>query len=71
MVEPDEDRRSAYCPALESLGAATWRNTQAEELKHNPKVAAMILEELVEENRPIPEDPEGETQRTNLPSFSL
>lgn len=28
VVEPDEDRWHAYCPALERMGAATWENTR-------------------------------------------
>ena len=60
MVEPDEDRWSAYCPALEKFGAATWGNTQAEALTHIREVVEMVLEELVDENEPIPEEPEGE-----------
>ncbi len=34
VVEPDEDKWSAYCPALLQQGAATWGNTEAEALQH-------------------------------------
>jgi hypothetical protein len=27
VIEPDEDRRLAHCPALLTYGAATWGNT--------------------------------------------
>jgi predicted RNase H-like HicB family nuclease len=56
VIEPDEDRWSAYCPALEHLGAATWGNTQEEALKHITEVVQMIVKELAEEGEPIPED---------------
>jgi predicted RNase H-like HicB family nuclease len=60
VVEPDEDRWLAYCPALVKLGAATWGYTQEEALKHIREVVEMVVEELAEENQPIPEEPEGE-----------
>ena len=60
VVEPDEDRWAAYCPLLESLGAATWGYTRGEALKNIQEVLEMVLEELVEENKPIPEEPAEE-----------
>jgi predicted RNase H-like HicB family nuclease len=30
VVEPDEDRWHAYCPALDKYGAATWGYTKEE-----------------------------------------
>ena len=56
VVEPDEDKWSAYCPALLEQGAATWGNTKEEALKHVNEVAHMIIEELIEDGEPIPED---------------
>ena len=56
VVEPDEDRWSAYCPALHCLGAATWGNTQAEALQHINEVVQLIIQELLEDGEPIPED---------------
>ena len=56
VIEPDEDRWSAYCPVLEHLGAATWGNTPEEALKHINEVVQMIVKELVEDGEPIPED---------------
>jgi predicted RNase H-like HicB family nuclease len=54
VVEPDEDRRRAYCPALETQGAATWGHTREEALAHIREVLAMIVAELVEEGKPVP-----------------
>jgi predicted RNase H-like HicB family nuclease len=56
VIEPDEDRWSAHCPALLTYGAATWGNTQEEALKHIQEVVQMVIEELLEDGEPIPED---------------
>ena len=58
VVEPDEDRWHAYCPALEDHGAATWGNTQEEALKHIQEVVQMTVEELLEDGESIPESSE-------------
>ena len=60
VVEPDDDRWSAYCPSLEQHGAATWGYTREEALKNIQEVVTMILEELIEDNEPIPESPADE-----------
>ena len=60
VVEPDEDRWHAYCPALEQYGAATWGNTEEEALRHINEVVQMVVEELVEDGEPIPEGPQEE-----------
>ena len=57
VIEPDEDRWHAYCPALEQYGAATWGNTAAEALKHIHEVVQMVVEELAEDGIPLPEGP--------------
>jgi predicted RNase H-like HicB family nuclease len=45
VVEPDEDRWRAYCPALEEQGAATWGHTREEALQHIREVLEMIVAE--------------------------
>lgn len=60
VVEPDEDRWHAYCPALERYGAATWGNTAEEALRHINEVVQMIVEELIEDGEAIPEGPQEE-----------
>jgi predicted RNase H-like HicB family nuclease len=62
VVELDEDRWHAYCPALEKYGAATWGNTREEALKHIQEVVQMVVEELAEEGERIPEGPRGQVQ---------
>ena len=49
IVEPDEDRWHAYCPALERYGAVTWGRTEQEALKHIQEVVQMVVEELAED----------------------
>ena len=56
VIEPDEDRWSAYCPALLKYSAVTWGNTQEEALKHIQEVVQLVVEELMEDGEPIPED---------------
>jgi predicted RNase H-like HicB family nuclease len=54
VVEPDEDRWRAYCPALEEQGAATWGHTREEALQHIREVLEMIVAELLDEGKPVP-----------------
>jgi predicted RNase H-like HicB family nuclease len=56
VIEPDEERWSAYCPALLTYSAVTWGNTQEEALKHIQEVVQLVVEELMEDGEPIPED---------------
>jgi predicted RNase H-like HicB family nuclease len=58
VVEPDEDRWRAYCPALEAQGASTWGHTHEEALQNIREVLEMIAAELVDEGRPVPSDME-------------
>jgi len=64
VIEPDEDFDGnpkgfhAYCPALETVGGSTWGATEAEALKNIGEVIHMIVEEFIEEGRPLPEGPQ-------------
>lgn len=63
LVEPDEDAQGnpawhAYCPALESIGGATSGRTREEALSNINEVVHMIVQEFVEEGKPLPEGPE-------------
>jgi predicted RNase H-like HicB family nuclease len=67
VVEPDEDALGnpawhAYCPALESIGAATSGRTRDEALKNIDEVVHMIVEESLEEGRPLPEGPADDVE---------
>ena len=57
LVEPDEGRWHAHCPALQSYGASTWGATRAEAYKHIQEVVEMIVEELREDGIAIPDGP--------------
>jgi predicted RNase H-like HicB family nuclease len=62
ILEPDEDRWHAYCPALERYGAATWGDTKDEALKHIQEVVEMVVEELQEDGVAIPHSPREEVE---------
>jgi len=62
VLEPDEDTQGnpawhAYCPALETLGGATSGRTKQEALTNINEVVRMIVQELIEEGKPLPETP--------------
>lgn len=71
VIEPDEDRWSAYCPVLTQYGAATWGYTKEEALKNIQEVVEMILGEFREENRPIPEGPREEVTVSAEPRVAV
>lgn len=56
VVEPDDDRWTAYCSALLQQGASTWGYTQEEALKHIEEVVRMVVRELIEDGEPVPEE---------------
>ncbi len=62
VMEPDEDAHGdpawfAHCPALESIGGATSGRTQEEALRRINEVVRMIVQEFIEEGKPLPEGP--------------
>jgi predicted RNase H-like HicB family nuclease len=62
VLEPDEDAQGnpawyAYCPALENIGAATSGHTREEALRNINEVVYMIVQEFIEEGKPLPEGP--------------
>ena len=62
VMEPDENKWSAYCPALLKQGGATWGNTKEEALKHMHEVVQMVVQSLVEHGEPVPIEPSEEVQ---------
>jgi predicted RNase H-like HicB family nuclease len=72
VVEPDEDAQGnpawhAYCPALESVGAATSGETRQEALSKINEVVQMIVQEFIEEGKPLPDGPEGSVKVEEVP----
>ena len=57
VVEPDDDRWHAYCPALKEYGAATWGYTRDETLKNIHEVVQIIIDELREDGIPVADGP--------------
>lgn len=57
-IEPDEDVWFVRCPSLERYGAATWGETQEQARKRIQEVLNMVLQTMLEEGIPIPEEPE-------------
>ena len=71
VVEPDEDRWFAYCPALEKYAATTWGYTRDEALQHIREVVEMIVEELIEEHAHIPDEPRADVSVSKEPQVAV
>jgi predicted RNase H-like HicB family nuclease len=54
VVEPDEGGYHAYCPALRKYGAVTQGSTHEDALKNINELVRMIVDELLEDNIPLP-----------------
>ena len=52
-LKPDEEGWRGFYPAWEDIGASTWGNTREEALQNIQEVLGMMIEEFVEEGRPI------------------
>ena len=53
-LEPDEEGWRAFYPPLEEIGASTWGSTREQAIRNIQEVLGMILEEFLEEGRPVP-----------------
>ncbi len=62
VVEQDDDAYFAYCPALESKGAATRGDTREEALANIEEVLRMVVDSLVKHGEPIPESPSEDVE---------
>ena len=71
VVEPDEDCWIAYCPVLERHATTTWGYTRDEALNHIQEVVEMVLQELVEDKEPIPEEPSEEVFVSSEPRVAV
>jgi predicted RNase H-like HicB family nuclease len=67
VVEPDDDRWHAYCPALEGRGASTWGRTREEALKHIDEVVQLVVDSMSEHGERLPEESTGDVQVTVEP----
>jgi predicted RNase H-like HicB family nuclease len=71
VVEPDEDRWHAYCPALLSKGGSTWGYTQQEALSNIEQVVRMVVESLVEHGEPVPDEPPDQVHVFQEPQVAV
>lgn len=71
VVEPDEDRWHAYCPALIRQGGAAWGNTEQEALKNIREVVQMVVESLIEHGEAVPDGPSDQVQVTVEPRVAV
>ena len=53
VMEPDQDRWHAYCPALVERGAATWGATREEALTNIEDVVKMVVASMLEHGEAI------------------
>ncbi len=75
-LEPDELPSGeaawhVYCPALYELGAATWGNTREEALANIHEVIQIIVEELIEEGKPVPQEPAVDAMNEPMMAVSV
>ena len=54
VVEPDDDRWHAYCPAFSAWAAATWGDTEEEAFQNIQGVVQMIVEGMIEDGIAVP-----------------
>lgn len=71
VVEPDEDKWAVHCPALLKYAATSWGETQEEALKNIQEVIQMIVQELVEDQEPIPAEPSEEVTVSAEPRVAV
>lgn len=71
VVERDEDRWHAYCPALEQHGAATWGYTHEAALASIEEVVKLVVESLIEHGDPVPISPSPPTYVPEAPEVAV
>jgi predicted RNase H-like HicB family nuclease len=71
IVEPDEDRWHAYCPALESQGASTWGHTRQEALQHIDEVVQLVVDSMIEHGELLPDESPDDVQVTVEPRVTI
>jgi predicted RNase H-like HicB family nuclease len=71
VVEPDGERRHAYCPALVEQGGATWGSTKQEALKNIQEVVQMVVESMMEHGEALPTVPADQVQVFGEPQVAV
>jgi predicted RNase H-like HicB family nuclease len=71
VVEPDDDRFHAYCPALEDRGASTWGRTREEALKHIDEVVQLVVDSMAEHGERLPDESTDDVEVTVEPRVTV
>jgi predicted RNase H-like HicB family nuclease len=72
VIEPDDDRGHAYCPALVARGGATWGATPSDALANLEAVVKMVVASLAEHGEPITESaPSGSVDVSSEPLVAV
>lgn len=71
VVEPDEGGWHAYCPALRSMGAVTQGTSEADALKNINEVVQMIVDEMMEEGKPLPSESDTDVEILDGPRVAV
>ena len=72
VIEPDEDRWHAYCPALVARGGATWGETPEQAMANLEEVVKMVVASMVEHGDLIAEmAPEGSVHVSSEPLVAV
>ena len=69
VVEPDEDRWYAYCPALVERGAATWGATREEALANIEEVVQLVVASMMAHGEAI--EPADTVEVTREPRVAV
>ena len=69
VVEPDEDRWYAYCPALVERGAATWGATREEALANIEEVVKLVVASMMAHGEAI--EPADTVEVTREPRVAV
>jgi predicted RNase H-like HicB family nuclease len=72
VVEHDEDRWHAYCPALADRGGATWGDTPEQAVSNLQEVVQMVVASLAEHGEPIaPAEPTDAVRMSHEPLVAV
>ena len=71
VVDPDDERFHAYCPALEDRGASTWGRTREEALKHIDEVVQLVVDSMAEHGERLPDESTDDVEVTVEPRVTV
>jgi predicted RNase H-like HicB family nuclease len=71
VVDPDDERFHAYCPALEDRGASTWGHTREESLKHIDEVVQLVVDSMAQHGERLPDESADDVEVTVEPRVTV